>query len=98
MSDLTVCEGDAMGENDREIKAIAELMVHIQYMRTEIQDLRAELRNVATQDDIKQLRREIEANAPSTFFKSVTHIAVGIVSVGAAVGVIIAFLKYAKAI
>jgi hypothetical protein len=87
-----------MGENDREIKAIAELMVHIQYMRTEIESLRNALRNVATQDDIKQLRKEIEANAPSTFFRSMTHIAVGIVSVGAAVGVIIAFLKYAKAI
>jgi hypothetical protein len=98
MSDLTVCEGDAMGENDREIKAIAELMVHIQYMRTEIENLRVALRNVATQDDIKQLRREIEANAPSTFFKSVTHIAVGIVSIGAAIGVIIAFLKYAHAV
>ena len=98
MSDLTVCEGDAMGENDREIKAIAELMVHIQYMRTEIENLRDALRDVATQDDIKQLRKEIEANAPSTFFRTVTHVAVGVVSVGAAIGVVIAFLKFAKAL
>ena len=98
MSDLTVCDEGAMGENDREIKAIAELMVHIQYMRTEIQNVRDELKNVATQDDIAQLRREIEANAPSTFFKNLTQIAVGVVSVSAAVGVIIAVLKFAKAI
>ena len=87
-----------MGENDREIKAIAELMVHIQYMRTEIENLRNALENVATQDDIRQLRKEIEANAPSTFFRTVTHVAVGVVSVGAAIGVVIAFLKFAKAI
>lgn len=82
-------------DNNQEIKAIAELTVHVKYMREQIDNL---TQNMATQDDIAQLRKEIEENSPSALFHSMTKLATGLVAFAAALGVIIAFLKWGKAI
>lgn len=84
-----------MAENDQEIRAIAELAVHVKYMREQIDNL---TQNMATQDDIAQLRKEIEENSPSALFHTMTRVATGIVAFAAALGVIIAILKWGKAI
>jgi len=81
-----------------EIRALAEVATDIKYMRKELDGITRQLENVATQDDVKELRKEIEANSPSALFSQVTRVAVGIVSLAAAVGVIIAILKAFKAI
>ena len=85
-------------DNGQEIRAIAELAADVKYMRRELDAVTRRLEDVATQDDISQLRKEIEANSPSHIFSQVTRVAVGIVSLAAAVGVIIAILKAFKAI
>lgn len=81
--------------NGQEIKAIAELAVHVKYMREQIDNLTEKM---ATQDDIKQLRHEIEENSPSAVFTQITKVAAGIVTFAAALGVVVAILKWAKAI
>lgn len=83
------------GNGQAEIKAIAELAVHVKYMREQIDNLTEKM---ATQDDIKQLRREIEENSPSAVFTQITKVAAGIVTFAAALGVVVAILKWAKAI
>jgi hypothetical protein len=83
-----------MAEN-QEIKAIAELAVHVKYMREQIDNLTEKM---ATQDDIAQLRKEIEANSPSALFSQLTRIAAGVVTFAAALGVVIAILKWGRAI
>jgi hypothetical protein len=85
-------------DNGQEIRAIAELAADVKYMRKEIDAVTKRLEDVATQDDISQLRKEIEANSPSALFSQITKVAVGLVSIAAAVGVIIAILKAFKAI
>ena len=82
-------------ENGQEIKAIAELAVHVKYMREQIDNLTEKM---ATQDDIAQLRREIEENSPSAVFSQLTKVAAGIVTFAVALGVVVAILKWAKAI
>lgn len=85
-----------MADNSQtEIKAIAELAVHVKYMREQIDNLTEKM---ATQDDIAQLRREIEENSPSAVFSQLTKVAAGIVTFAAALGVVVAILKWAKAI
>ena len=85
-------------DNGQEIRAIAELAADVKYMRKEIDAITERLEDVATQDDVAALRKEIEANSPSALFSQVTKVAVGLVSIAAAVGVVIAILKAFKAI
>lgn len=87
-----------MGNNNEELsRVVAELTVHIDYLRKELSSVRERLEQTATSSDLEalelRLKKQIDENAPSALFWTLTKAAAGVVSIAAAVGVFLALLK-----
>lgn len=86
-----------MVDNHNDIKTIAELGVHIRYLRDEVKGLSERIAEMATRKDIEdleeKLRKEIEDNKPSNLFWGVTKVAAGVVAIGGAFGVFYAIIE-----
>jgi len=88
----------------RPATTIGELDIHLGFIMEELRDVRAQqgamLAKLATKEEVAEqigeLRAKIEANAPRSFWKHVTEIAVGVVALCTAVGFIIAVFRFMK--
>jgi hypothetical protein len=87
-------------DSGKELDPFTQVAMDVKYMRHEIDNLTQRMDLAATKTDIEVLRKEIEAkieaNSPSTLFSKITRFAVGLVSMAAASGVVVAILKAFK--
>jgi hypothetical protein len=96
-------ESDMMPER-RPATTISELDLHLGYLMEELREMRNQqqemVHKLATKEEvatqINELKQQIAANSPRSFWKGLTEIAVGITALATAVGFIIAIFRFLK--
>lgn len=88
----------------RPATTISELDLHLGYLMEELREMRSQqqemMHKLATKEEvatqIHELRQQIEANSPRSFWKGLTEIAVGVTALATATGFVIAIFGFLK--
>lgn len=91
------------GNDNEEIRRLAELGAHMEHVLRAIGELKAQLAELVTRaelsavlDRIKAIEARVEDQSPLAIWKRVTAVAVGVAAIAAAVGVFVAFVDKFK--
>jgi 1,4-dihydroxy-2-naphthoyl-CoA synthase len=93
-----------MSIDRRPAQTIGELDIHLGFLMEELREMRQQVNGMvalmATKEELAkevlQIREEIKENSPGTFGRRMVAIAVGITSVAAATGVLVAIFRALK--
>lgn len=87
-----------MAANDEEIRRLAELGAHMEHVLQAIAEVKAQLSALVTKaelnsvvDRLARLEKRVEDQSPTNIVRRITAWAIGVVSIGGAIGLLLAF-------
>jgi hypothetical protein len=88
----------------RPATTIGELDIHLGFLMEELREMRSQqqemIQSLATKAEVEskiaELRKQISENSPSSFWRRLTEIAVGVVAICTAIGFLVTVFRFLK--